>query len=65
MPIPGWQVSPLPDQTTGSGIAWSFTELPRLLVPWALTVKWQNSDARTTRAAERRQARGGDTTLVD
>ena len=32
MPIPGWEVSPLADQATGGGIAWSFTELPTFLV---------------------------------
>ena len=65
MPIPGWQVSPLADQATGGGIAWSFTELPTLLVLMALIVKWHKSDERTTRATERRQARVGDTELVD
>ena len=65
MPIPGWQVSPLSDQATGGGIAWSFTELPTLLVLMALIVKWHKSQERTIRATERRQARGGDTELVD
>jgi putative membrane protein len=65
MPMPGWQVSPLGDQATGGGIAWSFTELPTLLVLMALIVKWRKSEERTTRATERRQARGGDTELVD
>jgi putative copper resistance protein D len=63
-PVPGWHVSPLADQAAGGGIAWGFTELPTLLVLGALVVKWQKSDQRTTRAAERRAARdGGDTSL--
>jgi putative copper resistance protein D len=65
MPMPGWQVSSLGDQATGGGIAWSFTELPTLLVLMALIVKWRKSEERTTQATERRQARGGDTELVD
>src|SRR5664280_500152 len=65
MPMPGWQVSPLGDQATGGGIAWSFTELPTLVVLMALIVKWRKSEERTIRATERRQARGGDTELAD
>jgi putative membrane protein len=64
MSMPGWQVSPLADQATGGGIAWSFMELPTLLVLMVLVMKWQKSDERRTRAAERRQVRGGDTGLV-
>jgi putative membrane protein len=64
MPMPGWGVSPLADQATGGGIAWSFMELPTLLVLMALVVKWQKSDERRTRVAERRQVRGGDTGLI-
>src|SRR5450756_1704610 len=59
MPMLGWQTSPLVDQATGGGIAWTFMELPMLLV-----MKWLKSDERRTRAAERRQVRGGDTELV-
>jgi putative copper resistance protein D len=65
IPVPGWNISPLADQATGGGIAWSFTELPTLLVLGALVLKWQKSDQRTNRATERRQARGGDTELAD
>jgi putative membrane protein len=64
MPVQGWQVSPLADQVTGGGIAWSFMELPTLLVLIALVMRWQKSDERRTRAMERRQLRGGDTELV-
>ena len=64
MPMQSWQVSPLADQVTGGGIAWSFMELPTLLVLIALVMKWQKSDERRTRATERRQLRGGDTELV-
>ncbi len=63
--MPGWHLSPLIDQATGGGIAWGFTELPTLLVLVALVLKWQKSDHRSTRAAERRVAREGDTELDD
>jgi putative copper resistance protein D len=65
VPMPGWDVSPLADQAAGGGIAWGFTEFPTLLVLGALMVKWQKSDQRATRAAERRAARDGDKELVD
>jgi putative copper resistance protein D len=65
VPVPGWNISPLTDQATGGAIAWSFTELPTLLVLGALVLKWQKSDQRTTRAKERRQANGVDTELAD
>lgn len=65
MPMPGWHVVPLADQATGGGIAWGFTEIPTLLVLGALVVAWQRSEERSTRAADRRQARGDDTELTD
>jgi len=64
MPMLAWQTSPLPDQVTGGGIAWTFMELPTLLVLMVLVRRWLNSDERRTRAAERRQVRGVDTDLV-
>jgi putative copper resistance protein D len=64
MAMPGWGVVPLADQATGGGIAWSFTEIPTLLVLGALMLSWQRSDERRTRAADRRWARGEDTELA-
>ncbi|MCZ2404256.1 cytochrome c oxidase assembly protein [Paenarthrobacter sp. Z7-10] len=61
--VPGWHLSPLTDQATGGGIAWGFTELPTLLVLGALVLKWQKSDQRATRTADRRVAREGDADL--
>lgn len=62
-PIPGWSIQPLADQAAGGGIAWGFTELPTLLVLGALVMKWQKSEARSTRSAERRKGRDGDADL--
>jgi hypothetical protein len=56
--------APIKAQATGGGIAWAFMELPTLLVLMVLVMKWLKSDERRTRAAERRQVRGGDTDLV-
>ena len=64
MPMYAWQGSPLIDQTTGGGFAWTFMELPTLLVLMALVMRWLKSDERHTRAAERRQVSGGDDGLV-
>jgi len=63
IPMPGWNLSPLSDQAAGGGIAWGFTELPTLVVLGALVLKWQRSDQRASRAADRRRAREGDTEL--
>ena len=52
MPMPGWHIVPIVDQRTGGGIAWTFTEIPTLLVLGALIVNWRRSDERSTRAAE-------------
>lgn len=63
--MPGWHVAALADQAAGGGIAWGFTEVPTLLVLGALVVKWQRSERRTTRAAERRATRHGGQELAD
>lgn len=65
MPMPGWHIVPIADQRTGGGIAWTFTEIPTLLVLGALIVTWRRSEERSTRAAGRRLARGDDTELTD
>jgi putative copper resistance protein D len=64
MPMYSWQASPLTDQVTGGAIAWTFMELPTLLVLMALVRKWQKSDERRTRAAERQPGGGADADLV-
>lgn len=54
VPIPGWPTSPLHDQAGGGGIAWSFTEIPTLLVLGVLFVRWQRSEAKHERRLDRR-----------
>ncbi|WP_292851891.1 cytochrome c oxidase assembly protein [Microbacterium sp.] len=62
-PMPAMDAAALSDQQTAGGIAWGFTELPRLLVLLVLFLQWQRSDARRTAAAERHAARFGDVEL--
>jgi len=64
MPMYSWQASPLTDQVTGGAIAWTFMELPTLLVLMALVRRWQKSDERRTRAAERQMGGAADADLV-
>ncbi|MFC4065802.1 cytochrome c oxidase assembly protein [Actinoplanes subglobosus] len=58
-----WGVSPLADQHTGGGLAWSFGELPMAVVLGALLVQWMRADDREARrrdrAADRAEAAGG------
>ena len=57
-----WGPDPLSDQYIAGGIAWSFGELPGLLVVAALVVQWIRADEREARrldrAADRAEAEG-------
>jgi putative copper resistance protein D len=55
-----WGVSPLSDQHTAGGIAWSFGELPTFTVLLVLVAQWARTDERRSRARERRIAAAGD-----
>ncbi|WP_435830830.1 cytochrome c oxidase assembly protein [Polymorphospora rubra] len=59
-----WGPSPLDDQHTAGGIAWSFGEVPALLVILALLRQWMRADEREQRrldrAADRAEAEGVD-----
>nr|WP_245930366.1 cytochrome c oxidase assembly protein [Allonocardiopsis opalescens] len=54
-----WGPTVLEDQNAGGGIAWSFGEVPNLIVLAALFVQWIRDDERTERRRERHAARGG------
>lgn len=60
VPMPGWGISPLSDQATGGGIAWTTTELPTLIVLSALFWQWQSAETRHERTADRKALRNGD-----
>ncbi|WP_239098354.1 cytochrome c oxidase assembly protein [Micromonospora qiuiae] len=57
-----WGPTPLEDQRAAGGIAWSFGELPTLIVLGALMVQWIQADRREARrrdrAADRAEAEG-------
>lgn len=57
-----WGDTPLDDQRTAGGIAWSFGEIPTLIVLAVLLVQWIRADEREQRrldrAADRAQAEG-------
>ncbi|MFC0533968.1 cytochrome c oxidase assembly protein [Phytohabitans kaempferiae] len=59
-----WGPTPLQDQRTAGGIAWSFGELPTLVVMGALLFQWARADEREQRrrdrAADRAEADGGE-----
>ncbi|GII26939.1 cytochrome c oxidase assembly protein [Planotetraspora mira] len=49
-----WGASSLADQVTGGGIAWSFGEVPTLIVLLALAIQWWRDDDRKARRDDRR-----------
>ena len=63
--MPGWGTSPLADQAAGGGVAWSFTEIPTLLVLGALIVQWRRVDERRAARVDRRRDRREADELAD
>ncbi|GAA4582651.1 cytochrome c oxidase assembly protein [Planotetraspora phitsanulokensis] len=49
-----WGASSLSDQVTGGGIAWSFGEVPTIIVLLALAIQWWRDDDRMARREDRR-----------
>ena len=58
-----WGIDPVGDQTVAGGIAWSFGELPTVLVVIVVLVSWAGSDERRARALDRVADRTGDAEL--
>jgi putative copper resistance protein D len=52
-----WGVDPLVDQGWAGGVAWSFGELPTVLVLAVVFVQWSRSEDRANRAADRARDR--------
>lgn len=48
-----WGVDPIADQQIAGALAWSYGELPSLLIVLLLLVRWQRDDTRAARAADR------------
>jgi putative copper resistance protein D len=51
------------DQRLGGGIAWSFGEIPVLILVVVMTVRWFLSDSRDARRFDRSEQRTGDAEL--
>jgi putative copper resistance protein D len=52
------------DQRLGGGIAWSFGEIPVLILVVVMTVRWFLSDSRAARRFDRNELRTGDAELT-
>lgn len=60
-----WGESPLVDQYTGGGIAWSIGEIPTLILAVVVAIQWSRSDERSQRRADRHADRTGDRELEE
>ena len=58
-----WGATPLEDQYTGGGIAWSIGEIPTLILAITVTIQWSRSDDRETKRRDRHADRTGDAEL--
>jgi cytochrome c oxidase assembly factor CtaG len=58
-----WGATPLEDQYTGGGVAWSVGEIPTLILAIAVAIQWSRSDARETKRRDRHADRTGDAEL--
>ncbi|GAA4320494.1 cytochrome c oxidase assembly protein [Klenkia terrae] len=63
MPPAGWGVDPLADQNTAGAIAWSFGELPTVLVLAVVFFQWAGSENRRNRTRDRTIDRVGNAEL--
>jgi putative copper resistance protein D len=62
-PPPGWGIDPLADQATAGSIAWSFGELPTVLVVAVVLFSWMGSEERHGRRLDRAAERNQDAEL--
>ncbi|WP_426322669.1 cytochrome c oxidase assembly protein [Microbacterium sp. E-13] len=58
-----WGATPLDDQYTGGGIAWSIGEIPTLILAITVAIQWSRSDDRETKRRDRHADRTGDAEL--
>jgi putative copper resistance protein D len=62
-PPAAWGIDPLADQNTAGSIAWSFGELPTVLVLAVVLFSWMGSEERRGRRIDRVAARTDDAEL--
>ena len=60
-----WGATPLEDQYTGGGIAWSIGEIPTLILAMTVAIQWSRSDERAQRRADRQADRSGEAELAE
>lgn len=62
-PPAGWGIDPIADQSTAGSIAWSFSELPTVLVMVVVLGAWMGSEDRKARRLDRVAERTSDAEL--
>lgn len=60
-----WGQTPMEDQYTGGGIAWSVGEIPTLILAITVAIQWSRSDDRAQRRGDRQADRDGDHELTE
>ncbi|GAA1976667.1 cytochrome c oxidase assembly protein [Microbacterium pumilum] len=60
-----WGPTPLEDQYTGGGVAWSVGEIPTLILAITVAIQWSRSDDRDQRRRDRHADRTGDAELEE
>ncbi|MFF1876484.1 cytochrome c oxidase assembly protein [Leifsonia sp. NPDC058230] len=58
-----WGATPLVDQQTGGGIAWSVGEIPTVILAIVVAIQWSRSDDRETKRRDRNADRTGEAEL--
>jgi len=58
-----WGQTPLADQQTGGGIAWSLGEIPTIFLAIVVAVQWSRSDEKETKRRDRNADRTGEAEL--
>lgn len=58
-----WGDTPLVDQQTGGGIAWSVGEIPTVILAIVVAIQWSRSDDRETKRRDRNADRTGEAEL--
>jgi putative membrane protein len=62
-PPPSWGIDPLQDQLVAGALAWSYGELPTLIIVLVLLSRWHRDDTTRAKAADRRHDVHGDADL--
>lgn len=60
-----WGATPMEDQYTGGGVAWSIGEIPTLILAITVAIQWSRSDDRETKRRDRHADRTGDAELEE